>query len=376
MALKKSGGREPGLAEHGSALEEVTGNLPNLVMIYGQSDFFRFESLKRTEAAWLQNHPAGEIMTLRATGEAKPLTFSDIVSELSGSSLFAKEKMLVVRQAERLLFPTGGRSAENDESDTQDSGGKGKDKSFLDYLENPSAGMWLVLESTQLLKNRILGKKIAASCVVVPCPQPTAREIPGWLRRRAEEAGKHLDNDAAEMLLTAYGADAGVLASEIDKLALYVPDSDRITAATAREFMTGTVEFDIFGFTNALQERNPADALYYARKIAVQGSRDQKGKKDDGERSAHRTLAMAASTVQNLLRAGVAKAERKNAASFAAEAKIGPWQAERLLAAAGKYSLPELRKMAAETADSVKRSHDTGGDARLALELLAVKLTR
>lgn len=376
MALKKSGGREPGLAEHFTALEAVVGGLPGLVMIYGPSDFFRFEALKRVQDAWLASHPDGEIMTLRTAGEAKPLTFADIVLELSGGSLFAKEKMVVVRQAERLLFPTGGRSADSEDSGSDDSGGKGKDKLFLDYLENPSNGMWLVLESGQLPKNRTLGKKIAASCEVVPCPQPNAREIPGWLRRRADEAGKHLDNDAAEMLLTAYGSDAGVLASEIDKLALYVPDSDRITAATAREFMTGTVEFDIFGFTNALQERNPADALYYARKIAVQGSRDQKGKKDDGERSAHRTLAMAASTVQNLLRAGVARAERKNAASFAAETKIGPWQAERLLAAAGKFSLPELRRMAGETADFVKRSHDTGGDAKLALELLAVKLTR
>lgn len=361
-----SGKGEASLADHMRSLDRAAETLPPVVVAYGPDGFLRLEAALRFREAWLARHPDGEVATLRAAGEAKPLAYADLAAELSGGSLFARDKLVVVRQAERLLFPVG--------KGEDDDGKPGREKALVQFLENPSPGFWLFMESAQLPKNRIMGKKIAGLCELVPCPALSMGEASRWLRLRAEGLGKRLDQEASELLLLAHGADLGRLASELEKLILFVDEAAEIGSAAVGEFLTGSVEFDIFGLTNAVEERNAAKALSFARKIAVLGTRDQKGKKDDGERAAHRALAMLAGTAQSLLRAGTAKFERRSAADFAAADRISPWRAERLLAAAGRYTMRELRAMAGLAADGIKRSHDTGGDARLMLERLAVAL--
>lgn len=369
-----SGKSETGWADHQSALDGVLEELPPLVVIHGPGEFLRLEAVRALRTAWLAGYPGGDVVSLRAAGETRPLAYSDVTAELSGSGLFAKDKLVVVRQAERLLFPAG-RSAGEQGDGGAEAQSVGKEKLFVDYLDRPASGIWLALETAQLPKNRVMGKKLAAQCRLVPCPELNLREAQRWLSARAGSLGKRLGAEAAETLLMAHGADLGVLASEVDKLALFVGEEETIDAEAVGQFLTGTVEFDIFGLTNAVEERNAAAAVSFARRIAVQGSRDQRGKRDDGERSAHRALAMLAGSAQGLLRAGTALMEKTPPGDFAAAEKLSPWRAERLLRAAGRYNLRELRLMAGMTADMIRRSHDTGGDARLALELLAVGLT-
>ena len=64
-----------------------------------------------------------------------------------------------------------------------------------------------------------------------------------------------------------------------------------------------------------------------------------------------------------------------SAGDFAAEEKLSPWRAGKLLEAAGRFELPELRRMVGLAADQLRRVHDTGGDPLLALESMAVKFT-
>ena len=371
MAVRRNASSQAGLKDHAAALDVAVGETPNLCMIFGECEYLRSEAVAAVRDAWLERHQGGDMVVLRGVGDARPATLSSIMQELAGGSLFSRDKLVLVRQAEKVFFSRGG----DGEDVASISTASEREKGVLAYLETPSPSLWLLMESAQLPKNRTLGKRLDACCHIVPCPQPTPREIPDWMLDKAGEFGKTLDVEAIDLLSRAHGSDLGALAREIEKLALFAGEAPRIDAHMVGEFLTGTMELDVFGLTNAVEARDRRKALFYARRIAVQGTRDQKGKKEDGERSSHRIFALLANTVQNLLRARVAVAERMPSAEFASAEKLSPWRADRLLAASRKFELRELRTMVGFVADQLRRVHDTGGDPLLTLELMAVKLT-
>ncbi len=363
MAQNKRG-EQAGLRDFSARLAEAAENLPRLTVATGESAFLRADAVARFRAAWRARFPGGDETTLRGAGEAKPATLADVTSELSGGSLFGGDKLVVVRAAERLLFPTGASA-----------NGSAREQAFLARAEAPPERVWLLLETAELPKNRVLGKALAASAFVVPCPRAQPRELPRFLSEKAAESGRRLDAEAADMLLRAHGTDVGVLVAELEKVSLFAPEGAAITAETVGEFLTGTVEFDIFNFTNAVEAKDRAEALRYARRISSQGTRDARGKREGGDASAHRILFMLSSSVEALLRARTAQAAGADAGAFAARSKMPPWRAERIYASARRFSLRELRRMMEFAAEQMRRSHDTGGDAALSLELAAVRLT-
>jgi DNA polymerase-3 subunit delta len=378
MAQKKSG-EQATLRDHGAALLRAVEEMPHIVVAAGECEFLRAAALSRLREAWLARFPGGDTVVLRGAGEARPVGLADLTAELSGGSLFAGDKLVLARQAERMLFPTAGRAgassgAVGDEAAAAAKGGD-REKAFLARLDEPAERIWLVVETAQLPKNRVLGKALAAKAFVIPCPQLSQRDLPQFLSARAAELGRRIDAAAADMLIRAHGAAPGALSAELDKLALFAPEGADIDAGAVGEFLTGTIEFDIFNFTNAVEAKDRRQAVQYARRIAEQGTRDQKGKREGGDASAHKILFMLSSSLEAMLRARTAQASGADAAAFAAGAKLPPWRAERLFAAARKFSLRELRLMAESAAEHMRRSHDTGGDAALSLELMAVKLT-
>lgn len=358
------------LADYRAGLAGAVKNFPTPLLVHGDNDYLRLEAATLVRAAWLEKHPGGEAVALRA-GDVQPLSHADVMAELSATGMFAREKLVIVRQADRLLFP---RSAAASQGDAPAKAGPQSEGRLLDMAESPAKGIWLLLETSQLPKNRNAGKRLAAWPARIPCPELRPNELPGWLDETAGKLGKRLSREAAGLLVQAHGNNLSLLASELEKLSLFAAGRDEIDIDTVREFMTGTVEFDIFGLTNAVEERDAARAVSFARRITAQGARDQSGKRKDGRSSSHQALALLAASASNLLAAGVARAEGKGAADLASEIGASPWRAEKLLAAARLYSLPELRRMASLTAEQLKATHDTGGDAQLALETLAVRL--
>ena len=375
MAVKKGGRDQAGIREYQGAAAKAREELPQLAVAVGECEFLRARTVAAFRDAWMEKYPDGDSIVIRGAGETRPVSLGDIVRELSGGSLFAKDKLVIVRQAERLLFATGARGGTVAEEAAAAASGSEREKAFIAWLERPASRIWLFLDSGQLLRNRTLGKRLAEKAFLIPCPVPTLRDIPVFLSARAAELGRRLDDAAADLLIRSHGADLGVLSAELDKLALYADEGQDITAAMVGEFLTGTIEFDIFNFTNAIEAKDKEQAIFYARRISEQGTRDQKGKKEDGDRSAHKVIFMLASSLENMLKAGVARARGIRPADFAVTAKLSPWRAEKVYEAAARFSVRELRLMLDYAADQMRRSHDTGGDAALSLELMAVKFS-
>ncbi|MDR1745267.1 MAG: hypothetical protein LBS30_05890, partial [Planctomycetota bacterium] len=110
MAARKAK-EQAGLREHREALAAARIELPPLVAIAGENEFLRARAVEEFRAAWFERYPGGDAVILRGSGEARPASLADIARELAGGSLFAKEKLVIVRQGEKILFPQAAQTA-------------------------------------------------------------------------------------------------------------------------------------------------------------------------------------------------------------------------------------------------------------------------
>ncbi len=349
-------------ADHERALREAVQGLPPVIVFEGEEDHLRVAGIETVRAALAAKYPgiAESAFHGPASQSESAFDLAQLLQELNTSSLFASEKIVVFRRAQRMLFQGAGGETASKKG--------GPLEGLTEYLKNPAAGTWLLLEIEKNNKTRNVGKAIDACCVV-PCPLLNRQgDVVAWLTAQARKNGHELDRNAADILFTAHGGNLGTLSGELEKLAIYAGQEKRITPENVRTFLSGTVEFSAFELTNAIERKDLKNALRYARLITGQGSRDQSGKRMDGEASAHQALAMIAGRLENILRARAVIVARGGPSEVAATLGIGPYQAEGLYAAANLFRLAELQNGLRVLADVMHSAHDTGADAQYSLE--------
>jgi DNA polymerase-3 subunit delta len=138
----------------------------------------------------------------------------------------------------------------------------GEQAGLLPYVEAPNPSTCLILVSQEKLDGR--SKLVAAvrkSGVVIEARHPYGRELMQRVHGLAKDTGKKLDQDAADLLLDLAGKDLQGLKMQVEKLALYVGDRQRITREDVSEAVADVKLFTIFEFTDALGNKNLEAAL-------------------------------------------------------------------------------------------------------------------
>jgi DNA polymerase III delta subunit len=279
----------------------------------------------------------------------------ELVAECGTNSLFAERRLVLLRRGDGTLFPQG--AADEAASDA-----------FARLLDHPDPALRLALECEGSHGQFALGKRLAGTAHVIPCPAVRrARDATEFLADQADHEGKALAREAADLLVQAHGTSLGTLASELGKLVAYAGDAPAITAADVATFLTGSIEFDIFGLTNAVEDADLPRALQYTGRILHIGTRDAQGRRTDTDASAHRALAMLGSTLENLLVARIALAGGADESELASRLRISPYRAKHLARAAGRHSVQHLRQALRSLADEIHATHDSGGDPALSL---------
>ena len=165
------------------------------------------------------------------------------------------------------------RKAEADES-----GEEGEPPSALDalsaYVQSPVESTTLVLVSTDIDKTRKIGKAILKHATVVECwglkneknPRfvdfrATARKAEEMVRRAVAESGQVIEPAAARLVAERAGVDIVRLRGDLERLMLYTVGKPNITLADAREVVSAETAQDDWAVTNAIQNRNAAEAL-------------------------------------------------------------------------------------------------------------------
>ena len=170
--------------------------LKPVYVIYGDDVYLRREAVREVVRAALPE--PDEIGASRFEGSSAKL--ADVVDELYTLPFFSKRRLVLIDEADP--FVTAHR------------------KELETYVESPSASGHLILVVKSWPSNTKLAKLVAKVGLAVDCSTPGAADLVPWLSARAATLESRLEADAAELLLELIGLELGVLAAELDKLAI------------------------------------------------------------------------------------------------------------------------------------------------------------
>ena len=143
---------------------------------------------------------------------------------------------------------------------------------LLGYLEDLADTTCLVLEADSVDRRLRWVKRVGQVGEVRDCTAPKrAQELRSWVEARVRRAGKKSASGMAAALLDRTGADLDRLASEIDKLCLYVGERDAIAADDVAELTGELRDHAIYELTDAIGGRRLPDALGQLARLLAQG---------------------------------------------------------------------------------------------------------
>ena len=189
-------------------------------VVYGDDVYLRRE-VSAGIAGSVLGAEADELAVSRFEGNAASL--ADVMDELRTLPFFSRRRIVVVTDADP--FVTRYR------------------KELESYVDQPSGAGVLVLMVKSWPANTNLARQVATSGLPLDCNSPPEKELVPWLIHHASNQDAVLDADAARLLVELVGAEAGLLAAEVEKLAVYVGEARRIRRAdVSRMVEAGRIE--------------------------------------------------------------------------------------------------------------------------------------
>jgi DNA polymerase-3 subunit delta len=179
------------------------------------------------------------------------LEFSTVRNDLETLPFLAPARLVIVETAD--TFVTAHRPA------------------LEKYAEKPSTIGVLVLDVKSFPETTKLAKMISDAGKIA-CKSPPDYKIGDWCISWAKKRlGKRLDADAATMLVERVGLHLGILASELDKLAIAVGDRPEIGPKDVESFAGRNREADVFRILDAIGRNQPGEAIGVLEQLFEEG---------------------------------------------------------------------------------------------------------
>ncbi len=190
----------------------------------------------------------------RLNGErlsAKECTPSQVRERLNTLPMFGGRRLLAVQDLEAW--------------------GKEQIKELIEYLEKPNPMACLVLMTGQKKGLEKVEAAVETRGHVVRFPAVSEREAPRWLQERARRLGKTLPAQVAMFLVEQTGADLGLLDREMEKLATFVGDRDRIELEDAKQTASFLRSYTVFEVLRYVSEGELGRAVASLRSLLLGG---------------------------------------------------------------------------------------------------------
>ncbi len=187
---------------HALELLKKPGSLPvkPVYAVFGDDPFLRREALLAIEKAVLPDEDR-ELSIVRFAGDRA--TLADVVDELRTLPFFSKRRLVIVDGADP--FVTAHR------------------KDLEDYVQHPPSSGFLILSVKTWTASTNLAKLVEQVGISLDCKAPQEKSLVAWLVQFAKSRHHtQLDTEAAKLLLELVGPEVGLLASELEKLSVYV----------------------------------------------------------------------------------------------------------------------------------------------------------
>ena len=204
-------------------------------------------------------------------------------------------------------------------------------KSTLVFIE-------IFKEKPQMDMRKKVGKwaKESPNVQVIPCPALWPNEATSWVQQELRTRGIKFENGVPQDLVSHLGTDQRTLASEIEKLSLYMnPEDSYVSRADCAQVCSSTPEDNIYALVDAVAARDLESSLTLLRSLRLAGHPEQ------------RFLYNLALQFRKVYLASFLREQGRNFAEMAKELDIKTLKYEnivqRFLKQAQAYSRDELR---------------------------------
>jgi DNA polymerase-3 subunit delta len=182
------------------------------------------------------------------------LTAADLNDYLDSYSIFSDNKLLVIRNAERL--------GEQDKNRKQPEKQKQMLETVLTYLKNPEASQRLVLIANSVDGRQTVWKSIKELCLIIECE---AIRFPGemrnWLESTLRQNRKTMDDNAKSLFLEKVELDFCTAENEMEKLLVYIGERSNIAEKDVHTTLPTTRVGTLSDFYKALGNRQTGEVL-------------------------------------------------------------------------------------------------------------------
>jgi DNA polymerase-3 subunit delta len=324
---------------------KAKADVPAVVLLLGTEATLREDARSELRARALAGRP----------GDFDEERF-DLAAGATGAAILASARTLPVLAPRRLVIVRGLADR--------------RATAFLDglllvYLEAPVETTCLVLEAEKADRRLKWVKDVARHGEVRECAPPAnARDARPWVVARASQRGKQIAPAAAGELFEAVGVALDSLATEIDKLCLYVGERPTIESEDVAALTGRLRPAIIFELTDAVGERRPGQALRILADLLSHGQ------------APLLILASLAGHFRRLLRAS--ECTPASAQVIAQELRVHPFAARKLSEQVRRFGGGRLRAALAtlRAADDVLKGGQSLLDPSLAIEQAVIEVCR
>ncbi len=294
----------------------------------------------------------------------------DAIDQVSTPSLMAPFQIIFVRNV-RLLYQRGAKKEEF--------------AAIQKYLRLPNPQAVLVFVADHLhIPNDVrrmdmqdkdryerIRETLGDFCGIVELSQPDEADAIRWAVQAADARGVELEADAARELADALHNDLMQMASELEKLMLFVDRKKRIALADVEQMVLSAKQRSLYELTDAISAHEPARAL-----LLLQGLLNSS---DSGEDGAIGHLHMLARTFRQML-VILEKNVRDSRSIWQAlwpGFRVPPFAVEELIRQARRYKTRrDLMQMLERIARADLEIRSSPPDKGLVLERLVIDLSR
>jgi DNA polymerase-3 subunit delta len=238
---------------------------------------------------------------------------------------------------------------------------------LLGYLEHPSPTTLLVLATGKPDFRTTFFRTLEEQAVLVECRQLYDNEVPGWIRRRVEAAGKKITEEACELMPASVGKSLRDIQQEIDKLLTFAGERSTLTAEDVSSVVGVSKQYNVFELQNALGARD------LSRALSILESMMRSGEQPTG------IVVMLTKYLQRLLVIRAHAQGGKDREEIGAAMRIAPRQLHFFrqdVEAAHRFTPGELEDGFAALADADEQLKSTSMDPKLVMTLLLYALLR
>ena len=297
-------------------------------------------------------------------------TIFDAIDQVSTPSLMAPFQVIFVRNV-KLLYQRGAKKEEF--------------AAIQKYLKLPNPQALLVFVTDHLhIPNDVrrmdmqdkdryerIRETLGDACGIIELSQPDEADAMRWAIQTAEARSVELQADAARELVDALHSDLMRIASELEKLMLFVDKKRKITLADVEEMVVSAKQRSLYELTDAISAHDAARALLLLHGLL--------NASDSGEDGAIGHLHMLAKTFRQML-VILEKNVRDSRAIWQAlwpGFRVPPFAVDELIRQARRYKTRrDLMQMLERIARADLEIRSSPPDKTLVLERMVIDLTK